>query len=183
MTKPASPWEILGFWFSQDEAAYWQKNKDFDNEIAEKFGPTLEMAKRGELDEWCGDRNNTMALTIILDQFSRNIYRNTPEMFAADEHARTVAKYAITCDYISQFEDPDHRRWFIMPFMHSELMADQKYCVAMCKRHKLDSTLPHAIEHMQIIKEFDRFPHRNAILGRQSTGAEQDFLEDGGFAG
>jgi len=180
--KLLTPRDITGFWLGLDEKAYWQKDPEFDALIKRDYGNVLKQAKLGAMDNWCDDREGVLALTIVLDQFSRNIHRGTPEMFAADEHARTVANYAMRTDVITSF-NPDERRWFVMPFMHTETLREQRFCVAMCKRYKLDSTLPHAITHMEIIKQFGRFPHRNEILGRQSTSEEIDFLSSGGFAG
>ena len=178
-----TPSDILQFWFSLDEKVYWRVDEDFDRQLAADYGRVLEQAKSGAMDNWCGDEAGTMALVIILDQFSRNIHRGTPEMFASDEHARTVSSYAINAGITDYYEESRHRRWLFMPFMHSESLADQKYCVAMCQKYELDETLPHAIEHMEIIKRFGRFPHRNKILSRQTTSDEQAFLDSGGFAG
>lgn len=180
--KLLTPRDITGFWLDLEEMAYWKKDPDFDALITNDYGKVLETAKKGEMDHWCEDREGVLALTIILDQFSRNIHRGTPEMFAADEHARTVANYAIRTDMIDTFNQ-DERRWFIMPYMHTETLREQRFCVALCKRYKLDNTLNHAIEHMEIVKKFGRFPHRNELLGRQSTQEELTFLADGGFAG
>ena len=181
-SKLLTPRDITGFWLSQDEATYWKKNPDFDALIKRDYGKVLETAKRGEMDHWCEDREGVLALTIVLDQFSRNIHRGTPEMFAADEHARTVANYAIRTDVIESFNSQE-RRWFIMPYLHTETLREQRFCVALCKRYELESTLPDAIEHMEIIKKFGRFPHRNEILGRTSSDEELDFLAKGGFSG
>ena len=180
--KLLTPRDITSFWLDLDESAYWQKDPEFDALITRNYGNVLKQAKLGNMDNWCEDREGVLALTIVLDQFSRNIHRGTPEMFAADEHARTVANYAIRTDMIESFNE-DERRWFIMPAMHTETLRDQRFCVAMCKRYKLNNTLQHAIEHMEIIKKFGRFPHRNEILGRESTPEEIRFLQGGGFAG
>ncbi|VAV87559.1 hypothetical protein MNBD_ALPHA08-1396 [hydrothermal vent metagenome] len=181
-SKLLTPRDITGFWLGLEESAYWKKDVKFDALITNDYGKVLKTAKLGEMDHWCEDREGVLALTIVLDQFSRNIHRGTPEMFAADEHARTVANYAIRTDMIDSF-NPQERRWFIMPYMHTETVREQRFCVALCKRYKLEATLPHAIEHMKIVKEFGRFPHRNDILGRQSTDEELAFLSAGGFAG
>lgn len=180
--KLFTPRDITSFWLGQEEAAYWQKDPDFDAKITNEYGNVLKQARLGNMDHWCDDSEGALALTIVLDQFSRNIHRGTPDMFASDEHARTVANYAMRTDAIESFNE-DERRWFIMPFMHTETLRDQRFCVAMCKRYELHRTLPHAIEHMEIVKKFGRFPHRNAILGRESTPEETAFLEQGGFAG
>ena len=181
-TKIASPFSVLGFWLDLEEHEYWQKNTEFDNAIRKQFKATLDAATTGGLDDWCSKRESTLALTIVLDQFARNIHRGTPLMFANDEQARAVANFAFASKLTTDMEE-NHMRWLIMPFMHSERLQDQKYCVAMCQRHELNGTLPHAVEHMEIIKQFGRFPHRNEILGRESTHEEIEFLANGGFAG
>ena len=180
--KLLTPRDITGFWLGLDEASYWKKDAEFDAMIKKEYGKVLATAKLGEMDHWCEDREGVLALTIVLDQFSRNIHRGTPEMFAADEHARTVANYAIRTDMIDTFSQQE-RRWFIMPYMHTETLREQRFCVALCKRYGLDETLPHAIQHMEIVKKFGRFPHRNEILGRQSTDEELEYLASGGFSG
>jgi len=180
--KLLTPRDITGFWLGLEEQAYWKKDPEFDALIKRDYGNVLKQAKLGAMDNWCQDREGVLALTIVLDQFSRNIHRGTPEMFAADEHARTVANYAMRTEVINSFNQ-DERRWFVMPFMHTEALREQRFCVAMCKRYELDKTLPHAIEHMEIVKKFGRFPHRNEILGRPSTPEEIEFLSSGGFAG
>lgn len=180
--KLLTPRDITGFWLGQDEAAYWRKDLEFDALITREYGNVLNQAKLGAMDHWCDDREGVLALTIVLDQFSRNIHRGTQEMFAADEHARTVANYAMRTEIINSFNSSE-RRWFVMPFMHAETLREQRFCVAMCKRYELEATLPHAIEHMEIVKKFGRFPHRNEILGRQSSSEEIEFLSSGGFAG
>ncbi len=180
--KLLTPRDITAFWLGLEEKAYWRKDLEFDALLKNDYGKVLATAKLGELDHWCEDREGVLALTIILDQFSRNIHRGTAEMFAADEHARTVANYAIRTDMIDSFNQ-DERRWFIMPYMHTETLREQRFCVALCKRYHLDTTLPSAIEHLEIVKKFGRFPHRNKILGRQSSDDELEFLAAGGFSG
>jgi uncharacterized protein (DUF924 family) len=180
--KMLTPRDITSFWLGLDEQAYWRKDLEFDAMLTKEYGNVLKTARRGEMDHWCEDRDGVLALTIVLDQFSRNIYRGTAEMFASDEHARTVANYAMRSDMINSFDEKE-RRWFVMPFMHAETLRDQRFCVAMCKRYELPNTIEHAVEHMEIIKKFGRFPHRNAILGRTSTDEELAFLNDGGFSG
>lgn len=180
--KLLTPRDITSFWLGLDEAAYWQKDTQFDALLTKNYGNVLKQAKLGNMDNWCEDREGVLALTIVLDQFSRNIHRGTKEMFAADEHARTVANYAMRTDMIDSFNE-EERRWFIMPFMHAETLREQRFCVAMCKRYSLNNTIAHAEEHRDIVKQFGRFPHRNKVLGRESTPEEIKFLTDGGFAG
>jgi len=177
-----TPRDITSFWLGLEEKSYWQKDDDFDALIKNNYGNVLKQARLGTMDNWCDDAEGVLALTIVLDQFSRNIYRGTPEMFASDEHARTVANYAMRTNIIERFNQ-EERRWFVIPFMHTETLREQRFCVAMCKHYDLKGTLEHAIAHMEIIKEFGRFPHRNKILGRESSPQELALLKQGGFAG
>jgi len=119
---------------------------------------------------------------LLLDQLSRNLQRGTLAMFAADPKALALAGAAI-----GKGDDRDCdasvKRWYYMPFMHSEDLADQETCVALCRQPGLEETLPFAITHRDIIARFGRFPHRNDMLGRATTAEEQAFLDAGGFSG
>lgn len=174
--------EVLDFWRAQEESAYFTVTPAFDAEIRRRFAHRLEQAKAGELDHWATTAEGMLALVILLDQMSRNIHRGTPAMYAGDDKALALAKEAVGRG-IDQSFAPRERRWFYMPFMHSERLADQETCIRLCRTAGLDDTLPHAIEHADIIRRFGRFPHRNAILGRSTTAEEQAFLNDGGFSG
>lgn len=118
---------------------------------------------------------------MLLDQFSRNLFRDTPRAFAQDPHALSLARDAIDRRF-DMIADPQARAFFYMPFMHSESLAAQEECVRLFKARKPQgNNVAFAIQHRDIIRRFGRFPHRNHILGRQSTPAERAYLAAGGF--
>ena len=146
------------------------------------FAILMNMARAGGLDEWASTTDGILALIILLDQFPRNMYRGTPDMFTADAKALTLAKEAVARGVSG--EVPAAIRQFVyMPYMHSERLDDQEKCVELFTAEGLDNNIKYAIEHRDIIAQFSRFPHRNAILERKSTAEEIAFLEAGGFAG
>jgi uncharacterized protein (DUF924 family) len=147
----------------------------------ERFLGTHEAAARGELDAWLATPQGALALCILLDQFPRNAFRGSPRMFATDAKARDVARNALGQQFDRQVDD-ELRQFFVMPFMHSEDLADQHLCVRLSKELPTD-TLRYAEMHRDIIERFGRFPHRNAALARETTVEEQRFLDDGGFSG
>ncbi len=177
-----TPREVVDFWLSQPEEAYFAADEDFDERLRKKFAASHAAALSGDLDGWADSRDGRLALILLLDQMSRNLKRGTPAMFAADPKALALAARAI------ELGDDDGceasvKRWYYMPFMHSEELSDQKRCVDLCRQPGLDETLPYAIAHRDIISKFGRFPHRNELLGRAMTAEEQAFLDAGGFSG
>jgi uncharacterized protein (DUF924 family) len=167
-------WSAAGYrkWFTKDEA--------FDAELRERFLPLHEEAARGELIAWRSLPESALALVLLLDQFPRNAFRGTARMFATDAQARKEAELAIATG-IDQQVSPYLRFFFYLPFEHSESLADQERSVAL--QQDMKELLPYALEHRDIIRRFGRFPHRNAVLGRESSAEERAFLEAGGFAG
>jgi uncharacterized protein (DUF924 family) len=139
------------------------------------------MALRGELEHWQRTPGGALALILLLDQFPRNVFRGTPRMYASDAAALKVAEAALAAGHDRHF-DADLRLFFYLPFGHSEQLAHQERSVALCRELGGES-LAHAEGHRDIIRRFGRFPHRNAILNRDMTAAELQFLDDGGFAG
>jgi uncharacterized protein (DUF924 family) len=143
-------------------------------------------AARGEYDAWAKTAEGALALLILLDQFPRNLYRKSAHAFATDPKARGIARAAIAEGFDRQVE-PLLRPFFYLPFEHSEDLADQEACVALCERLAQETgdeeTLKWARLHLDIIARFGRFPHRNAVLGRTTTPEERAFLDEGGFAG
>ena len=182
MARTTEPDDVVSFWLSQDEKVWFTADPAFDAEVLSRFAELVERAKSGALDDWADEPEGALALVILLDQMTRNIYRDSPEMFAADEQALAVAKRAIERGF--DMDLPKHkRRWLYMPFMHSEEMADQERSVELFERSELAESLPFAVDHADIIRRFGRFPHRNAILGRETTRDEAAFLAGGGFSG
>lgn len=170
--------EVLHFWFKETEPQQWfQKNEDFDNEIRGRFLVTWEMARDGLCDSWNKDAEGCLALCIVLDQFPRNMFRGSPDAFATDGHALSVAKHAVSGGF-DQVLAPVKRRFIYLPFEHSESLQEQEKSVALFAKIKDDDPVgyDYAVRHLEVIKEFGRFPHRNALLGRKNTPEEEEYL-------
>ena len=175
--------DVLKFWFEESEHKHWfAKDPAFDQTIRERFGEAVELAGQGELDIWLDSAEGCLALCILLDQFTRNIFRDTPKAFAFDEKARVVARHAFNKGFdMDASITPDKRRFLYLPYEHHEDIDDQNLCVKLAKeRVGLDGFLDFALRHQIIIERFGRFPHRNAILGRESTEEEIEFLKQPG---
>jgi uncharacterized protein (DUF924 family) len=173
--------DVLAFWREAGPARWFRKDDAFDEQFRTRFLAAHDAALRGELDEWAGDAEGALALLILLDQFPRNAFRGTARMFESDAKALAVALQAVQAGFDEQV-DAGLRNFFYLPFMHSELLADQDRGVELARKIG-DEPLRYAILHRDIIERFGRFPHRNAVLGRATTPEEQRFLDDGGFAG
>jgi uncharacterized protein (DUF924 family) len=182
MTRTAEPGDVVSFWLSQNDKVWFTADPGFDAEVTSRFADLVERAKSGALDDWANEPEGALALVILLDQMTRNIYRDSPEMFAADGKALNVAKRAIERGFDQELPK-SKRRWLYMPFMHSEDLADQEQSVELFTRSDIAESVPFAVDHADIIRRFGRFPHRNAILGRQTTPEEAAFLAGGGFSG
>lgn len=176
------PRDLIDYWMGQPEKRLFSVEPAFDAELAGRFGALHADAVAGRLDSWQGSVDGRLGLVLLLDQLSRNLARGTPAMFAHDDEALQIAAMAIAAGDRAALP-PAEYRWHVMPFMHSEKLADQERCVELCREAGLDDTLPHAIEHRDIIARFGRFPHRNRLLGREMTRQEQEFLDKGGFSG
>lgn len=182
MTSTASIEEVVGFWREAGPERWFAKDAAFDREIAKRFEPTYREAARGLLKAWEETPEGVYALLLLLDQFPRNLFRNSPQAFATDAMARKIADRAMKRGFDRVFNNPE-RRFFYLPLMHSEDLADQERCIALCQAAQDEDGVKYAIIHRDIIRDFGRFPHRNKVLGRQTTPAEQEFLDEGGFAG
>jgi uncharacterized protein (DUF924 family) len=176
------PDEIVDFWLEAGPDKWFNKDADFDREIEDRFAAVHEAAARGALEKWQENATGAMALVILLDQFPRNMYRDTPRAFATDAKALAVAKRAIARGFDQGFE-LQQRRFLYMPFMHAEDAAMQQRCIDLCEAAGDENGLKHARIHAEIVNRFGRFPHRNRILGRETSPEEQRFLDEGGFAG
>lgn len=173
---------VLRFWFEESKPYQWFRRDDaFDAAIKARFGALYRAASEGRLEVWRAHPVYSLSLIILLDQFSRNLFRGDPRTFAQDDHALAVAREAITRRF-DQLVHAKRRAFFYMPFMHAESLAVQGESVDLFKA-RLPSTMnvPFAIEHRDIVKRFGRFPHRNNVLGRTSTPDEIAFLKAGGF--
>lgn len=172
-----APRDVLNFWFKAGPEKWFKSDPDFDAEIAAKFSDAVAAAADGWLDDWRDSAEGALALVILLDQFPRNIHRGKAEAFASDAKAMAVADHAIARRFDTEVPAAA-RRWFYMPFMHSEALADQRRCVELFETRLPDDaeSIKFAKLHLDLIERFGRFPHRNAILGRISTAPEQDYL-------
>jgi uncharacterized protein (DUF924 family) len=178
----ATPDDVLAFWRAAGEQKWFAKNDAFDAEIKSRFLPTYEAAAKGALSEWEATPEGALALTIVLDQFPRNMFRRDARAFATDAAARAVVDRALARGFDQQVADGE-RLFFYLPFEHSEAMADQDRCCALVKTLGNPDLLHWAELHADIIRRFGRFPHRNAVLGRITTPVEKAYLDADGFTG
>lgn len=168
---------VLNFWFDSAHKPLWFAKCDaFDVQIREQFGDLIIKAVAGELWKFRGDNYGRLAEILILDQFTRNAYRDTPSAFMGDEVALILAQEAISLTAFSELPI-DFQVFTAMPFMHSESLAIHDRAVEVFRQIGDESTLDFEYQHKQIIERFGRYPHRNAILGRTSTFQEMAFLQ------
>ncbi|NUP11427.1 MAG: DUF924 domain-containing protein [Polyangiaceae bacterium] len=190
---------VLSFWLgpldqdgmsSKDHAARWfTRSSAFDDEIRQRFGDLHRAVANGEREGWLEDPHTLVAYVIVLDQFSRNLFRNSPDSFAHDAKAARASSLAV-----ERGDEPSltiqQRVFLYMPFMHSESLEHQDRCVerfrslaetapASC-RPVLENNADYAVRHRDIVARFDRFPHRNEVMGRPSTPEEIEFLRQPG---
>lgn len=172
--------DVLKFWFEEMEPkTWWKSDSDFDYQIRTRFQPLLQQAAQGELYAWRQQPKGRLAEVIVLDQFSRNIYRNTPQAFAQDAAALVLAQEAIAADAHSSLS-PIERTFLYMPFMHSESKLIHEWAVSLFRENGLQSNYDFELKHKAIIDRFGRYPHRNEILGRISSAEELAFLKQPG---
>ncbi|MBS0291878.1 MAG: DUF924 domain-containing protein [Proteobacteria bacterium] len=175
-----TPESILQFWFDElTPAQHFAKDAALDAAIANRFGATLEAATRGELWAWRTNVQGRLAEILVLDQFSRNVYRDTPRAFAQDGMALVLAQELVASGQAHTL--PAGRRAFAyMPYMHSESPLVHAEALRLFAEPGLEANLPFALRHQAIIERFGRYPHRNAILGRPSSDEELAFLREPG---
>jgi uncharacterized protein (DUF924 family) len=178
----ASPESVLAFWRAAGPDKWFKKDSAFDDAIRARFLATYEAAAAGRLADWEGTPEGALALTIVLDQFPRNMFRGRARAFAADAAARAVADRALARGLDRPMALAD-KQFLYLPFEHSEALADQERCCALFRATGDADLLKWAELHADIIRRFGRFPHRNRALGRASTPQEQAFLDGGGFSG
>jgi uncharacterized protein (DUF924 family) len=177
----AGPAEIVAFWREAGPDRWFFKDEAFDAEFRGRFLDRHMGAARRQCDHWADTAEGALALMILLDQLPRNCFRGTGHMYATDPLARHFARKAIDAGFDMEF-DEEMRVFFYLPFEHSEHMEDQEFSVEIT-RARAEKYLEYALDHHAIIERFGRFPHRNPMLGRQTTPEEQAFLDSGGFAG
>jgi uncharacterized protein (DUF924 family) len=173
---------VLAFWRSAGEDRWFHKDTAFDDDVRARFIHTYEAAAAGKLAGWDATAEGALALTIVLDQFPRNMFRGSARTYATDPLARAVAARALDRGFDREMANAD-RQFFYLPFEHSEAPADQERACALCAATGDADLLKWAQLHADIIRRFGRFPHRNVLLGRATTPEEQAFLDGGGFAG
>ncbi len=173
--------EIITFW--QDEVGcenWYKQSDDIDALIAERYKTLRDEAALGKHDDWMETPEGALALMLLLDQFSRNLYRGDGESFAADAKARGLARQAIEAGYPAQFA-PDMRQFFYLPLCHSEDLEEQNWLLEAAPKAGLDGNMVDFQAHHDIIERFGRFPFRNEALGRESTADEIAFMKEGGY--
>ncbi|GAA5784773.1 DUF924 family protein [Chitiniphilus shinanonensis] len=189
----ATPGDILEFWFGAPDASGtrpfrsdWFNGGDaFDARIRARFLPTLEAALAGKCAHWADQAEGTLALLLVLDQFTRNVFRGSARAFAGDAMARALAERLLAQGWQRALA-PVQQVFAYLPFEHAETLADQDRAVALTAGWRNDPTLAdchdYALRHREVIRRFGRFPHRNAALGRDTTTREAAYLaEHGGF--
>jgi uncharacterized protein (DUF924 family) len=179
--------DILTFWFGSGAALerrqiWFAADPIFDRQCIEQFGADYALAAAGRLADWCDEARSSLALVLLLDQFPRNLFRGTPQAFGNDAAALATARLAIAAGFDHQVRSLE-RAFFYLPFEHSERFADQRESVRLAAA--LARADPSCVEflrfaeaHREVIRRFGRFPHRNAILGRESTAQELEYLRD-----
>ena len=180
--REATPADILNFWREAGRDRWYRHDDMFDVEVCRRFLGLWQQAAAGELSAWEATDEGALALTIVLDQFPRNIFRHDARAYESDAQARDVAARAIGRG-VDRRIDPVLLEFLYLPFMHSEHLPDQLRCVELFGGTANTENQEYAEQHADIIRRFGRFPHRNRTLGRETTPEEQAFLDDGGFSG
>jgi uncharacterized protein (DUF924 family) len=178
---PADASAVLRFWQDAGPGLWFAKDDAFDRRFRDAFLALHERAARGELGAWQSTAEGALALILLLDQFPRNAFRGTARMYATDERARAVATAAVEAGFDRAV--PQRLAVFVyLPFGHSESLADQERSVLLAQRlGAVDRAM--AEHHRDIVRRFGRFPHRNAVLGREMRPEEQEYLDQGGYRG
>ena len=173
---------VIKFWFEDIEPRQrFKKDLEFDNLIIEKFSVLHDRAKQGALHTWRKHPLEALAEIIILDQFSRNMFRHSPDAFATDDLALVLAQEAIRKKFDIEL-DKGRKAFLYMPFMHSESAEIHEIAMCLFDKPGMEDHFNYEIKHKGIIDRFGRYPHRNKILGRESTGEELEFLKSSGFS-
>lgn len=171
---------VLEFWFEETEPAmWWTADPAFDTRVRQRFGGLLLRAAQGELYLWRQEAKGRLAEIIVLDQFSRNIHRATPAAFSQDPAALVLAQEAVAAGIHRQLE-PIERAFLLLPYMHSESRLIHEQAERLYRVHAPGGNYEFELKHKAIIDRFGRYPHRNEVLGRESTPEEIEFLKQPG---
>ncbi|ATZ74602.1 DUF924 domain-containing protein [Idiomarina sp. X4] len=172
--------DILTFWFEELTPRDWfKKSNTLDSQIKERFADTLEAASRGECWQWRTTAKGRLAEIIVLDQFSRNIYRDTPRAFSQDPMALVLAQEAVKHE-ADKHVNADEKAFLYMPYMHSESRLIHEQAMTLFDQPGLENNYKYEVKHKEIIDRFGRYPHRNVAMGRESTEDEPEFLKQPG---
>lgn len=188
---------VHAFWFGELSGGcplrprndvWFRGGPSFDRALRERFGEAVEAAIAGAFDQWRDSARGSLALVLLLDQFTRNIFRGSPRAYEGDERALDTARRALAQGFESRLQ-PVERVFLYLPFEHAENLADQDRSVELFeqlvravepgRKEELQGFLRHAREHREIVRRFGRFPHRNDLLGRISSPAEREYLAEG----
>ncbi len=180
-TSFADPFEILDFWWQAGPEKWFARDDAFDAEIAERFSDIQEVAAEGGFDGWAETPHGTLALLLLLDQFPRNLFRNDPRAFSSDAKALQIARMSLAHGFHRAFPK-NARMFFFLPFEHAEDSDAQQTSVDLFRQLGDEQGYLYALVHMDVIRRFGRFPHRNPVLGRTTTPEEQAYLDSGGFS-
>lgn len=171
---------VLNFWFEEIEPAqWWKKDPEFDQVISDRFRDLHKQARQCELFRWRQTPHGRLAEIIVLDQFSRNIYRDNWRAFASDPLALALAQGAVRYG-ADELLDQQHRNFLYLPYMHSESLKIHEQAIKLYEQKTEPSTLNFEKRHKVIIEKFGRYPHRNEVLGRESSPLEIEFLKEAG---
>ena len=174
--------DVVDFWVEAGPQRWFRGGANFDTLCRDRFLDLHLAAARGELASWRETAQGSLALLLLLDQIPRNVFRGSAHAYATDPMALSLAGEAIEKGHDREY-DLELRSFFYLPFMHSEALADQRRCVAIFQELPESGSGKWAVHHLEIIERFGRFPHRNRLLGRNSTPEEVAWMDAGGFQG
>ena len=174
--------DIIDFWFKESSSKLWfKKNTKFDATIKQRYGKVVIDALSGRLDRWADDADSCLALILLLDQFTRNIFRQSARAFSGDEMALALSLRCVDRGHLN-IEKASYCQFMLMPMMHCEDSGIQTAALSLFEQYTSELVYVSAVEHRDIIAQFGRFPHRNEILGRPNTPEEKIFLTQSRFA-
>lgn len=168
--------DIVNFWFNECKPEQWfKKDSKFDKKISDRFSEIVELALAGKFDSWTKTETGCLSLILLLDQFTRNIFRGTSRAFEGDKKSLEIS---FLCKERGYLNSGDMRKcqFMLLPMMHSEEISVQNDSILLFKNLSNEKTFEYALKHREIIARFGRFPHRNTLLGRESTDEELEFL-------